>query len=385
MTPFLSRHSFLTGSNARVTPRLLMGIVASFMMSTSLPSTGLLAHAEESSPQRPFVLFQDNDRSMAEVADTFKAGPVSGYIHAANTETHTFVFTYNDPNDTAKTRNVAIIPLSEKLYNEMNALHRFDRVSITGELLNRPIPQPHVLVHQLKVLERWSETPTSAASDSTAHQEPTASAPDDKPVDIESILNESDSPTLLGKVHAIVGQGHVLMFDYKGTVIPVMVQDTTLTRTLWRGDKVKLALSMLPSPQEPHHLMLNPANGQVPVELVQAVKSLHEPPLTITGPLVYYPPSPLHTQAAWAIQHTDEFGLQWSFVLKAHNDTDQAKLDETVEQLWKAHKDTALESHHKWINPQVVLRVKGIGEETMPSQWNPVLKVDSIVDTATAP
>jgi hypothetical protein len=303
--------------------------------------------------------------------ETLKAklaqGPLSGFIHAANRQTNTYVLTVRDAATPGSFRNIALIADTDAIWQQLQSVNRFDAVTVSGEFLTRYYPQAHLLVKSLTVTEPWS--PKAPDSPGAKIETP--------PVDPSQELNESDE--LVGLVHALTGDGHVLMFDYKNTVIPVVVPDPALTRSLWRGDKVWLKLAQMPTPQQPVHWMLESfgkAEKQKglapPVKVLDAIRTLNGQTTTVSGPLTYYPAGPVFPQGAWAVESRDDQGLARYFVLSA---TDTVGLNRKLEGAWKQNCNEVMQGRHKLVNGSLNVEALGVVAIRQPNQPAPVLKL----------
>ncbi|MCA9841620.1 MAG: hypothetical protein KC475_05825 [Cyanobacteria bacterium HKST-UBA03] len=318
----------------------------------------------------PLMLFQDDFETLKAVEAAFNQGPVKGYIHAANQTTDTFVFTYVDAKDPAKIRNVSLIPKSIAVWKQFKDLTRFDEIAVTGQLLSRPVPQAHILVDKLEVIQRWPSTGLNESSYTN-------------PPNWNELLLQNNS--LVGKVHAVAGSGSVLMFDYQQTVVPVIVYEPELTKNLWRGDKVELTLSLVPSPDKPAHLMLENDGENNPVKLIKSVRDLEKQPLSVEGPLVRFPQNPIYKDGAWAIEYTDEDQVTWNFILQGKDgDEQQQAIDQFCQRLWEdlaapleeGHKEGFMLGRQKYVHPSTKIKATGLARQTNPSQPNPILMID---------
>ena len=337
-------------------PMLLLQILLAWLVLSPI--------AAASSPQ---TLAPDDTVTDGYMNRQLKHQGLTGYIHAANTATKTVVLTVNEPG--GKSRNVALIAETPALWNQLNTLQRYDLVRVKGERVYRLYPQAHVVINRLTVLKRWQ--PDVAKGLPALHADPNLANP---------FMALIDQPTLTGTIHAVAGQGHVLLLDYKGAVYPLVAPDNTQTQHLWRGDRVTLRLSMMVTPNSPLHLMLEPAtpgDTKRPVDVLEAIKTLHNQPTEAKGYLVLYPKSPAMAKDSWALAHTlPEGGVRYYLLESAWGKQGQMSLDRYLAHLWQSDPHAAEAGRQKWLKPQLLLQAKGLVWVEQPNQFQPRLRVN---------
>ena len=75
-------------------------------------------------------------------------------------------------------------------------------------------------------------------------------------------------------MHAIAGNGQILVVEYQDAVIPVFVKNGSLTQNLYRGDIVQLAFKLQHYPTEPVHLDVDASAAQ-PIQVLDSLHAKH--------------------------------------------------------------------------------------------------------------
>ena len=195
----------------------------------------------------------DNERGLTEWpaarSDDELEGILNGQqgvrVHGAIPSGNIYVFGEGGFYYSAYTRNPA-------LAETFKTLKRNDGLTITANYTRTGSAQPHINV---------SELTRNFESDSTfKHQ-----------FDY-SRFDGLESVTLLGSVHAVAGDGEVLVFNYEDIVIPVFVDEALHEEVsaLWKFDKVLLDLSIQRIPGRPLHFYTRDDSDDA-IRLVDAI------------------------------------------------------------------------------------------------------------------
>ena len=281
-----------------------------------------------------------------------------GRIHGAASDTQMFVMAVREPDNFFSHREFSLIPQDKAVQDTLNQLHRHDLVCVRGDLIANPSPQKHITLNSIQVLEPWTQPEV------TPYQR----------TGIPEELNEQTS--LTGKVHAIGGDGKILVVGYKDAVLPIYVSATEYTQGLYRGDIIKLAYQIQQYPQKPVHLQLD-TTAQQPLEVIDAIASWNGQPKTLTGNLVKFPQSPQLKFDVYAME-VDTEGIERYFTLiNFENMAEFENIRQKLAKIWDDHKATAVSGRNMLINPEVQIEATGIANIVSPEQANPQILLDS--------
>ncbi|WP_146155198.1 hypothetical protein [Enhygromyxa salina] len=286
-----------------------------------------------------------------------------GWMHASVPDAGLFVFTYRKPGDFFAYVDLPIIP-SGDTYTQLAELHRHDKVRLFGQFADNDAAKPHVRATGVELLEAY------ASAYETPSYERELALPDGVP--------ERDA--LVGKVHAVDGEGKILVLEWRDAVIPVRVDRPEQVRELWRNDKVRVHVSRASYPAKPAHLVLDPEVEQ-PVELRERVAEHHGEAVTMRGSLVLFPESPQIVFDIYALQVEDDDGIERNYTLVNFEDMEvfeaiRARLGE----IWHDAPETAKNGRNKLIKPGLELEVHGVLNVVSPAQANPQLLLSSPED-----
>ncbi len=280
---------------------------------------------------------------------------VRGWIHGAAHDLKQYVFFYRDPNDFFTHAAFTLVAANPNLLNQLKAVQRHDEVIIHGTYLKNPSPQHHIRVTQVKVV-----TPFNSGVKAPPRKRDAV-----LPKDLEG------GTEFLATVHAVEAAGAVLVFEYKDAIVPMFVKDTTHTKDLYRGDKVRVHYVIQKSPTLPAHVQLDP-KANPPVEVLEKVVDGHGQPITLEGNLVFFPKSPQIIFGIYALQTVDANGLKLNYTLVNFDDFDAfTEIRRKMEKVWEAEKATLEDGRNCFINPKIRIKATGIKNVTSPSQANP--------------
>jgi hypothetical protein len=325
-------------------------------VSASLLLWGLAADTMSSSPF-----------TMETLTTRVQAQGLRGTVHGANIKTRAYVLSVRNPSDFFDSYELSLVPGSPDIARKLQTLNRHDGITVIGRFLPNPTPQGHILVEKLTLDKPWHPNIPLPPQQSVV------------PADIVEDLSRHHE--LTGLVHAVFGEGRILVMDYRGTVIPVVVTDNTLARDLWRGDKITLRYIIQSRPNSPVHLVLDADtdNGKQPIRILESLSKLDGKPLTLEGPLILFPKSPLINRDIWALEQQDAEGNTRTFTLFNFDDAqDQVCLQQHLRSWWDQSKATLTTGRNKWINPQLKIRATGIANVESVNQANPQLKTQCV-------
>lgn len=287
---------------------------------------------------------------------------VEGWIHGSASAQGLFVFTYRTPGDFFDNIQMSLVALSPDLVRSLSTFHRNDKVRVKGSFLPNPSPQKHVLLSAIELLA------PAPALDPVPPYEHEAKIPDD--------LAGLREATFL--VHAVGGGGQILVVEYKDAVLPVYVQNTQLTRSLWRGDLVRLAFGIQSTPGRPTHLNLDESAAQ-PVQVIEAVRTRHGRPASIEGELVLFPKSPEILFNVFAVRELLVAGLNRQYTLVNFTDPVLFRaIREKLQAAWDRHPGAYVNGRNKLVSTRIRVRASGVFNEQDPGQANPQVLLDSI-------
>ena len=295
---------------------------------------------------------------------------IEGEMHGVYPELRQYVFTYRTPKKFFDFVEASLVTSDPALDAQLAALHRHDRVRITGRLLDNPSPQMHVKLGSVELVKEWEPTPAMI------EYEYEASVPRD--------LEGRSEATFL--VHAVHAGGSLLVVEYQDVVLPVFVKRPELTKDLARNDVVRLKYELRALPHRPVHLEL--AAVDKPIEVVESVFAMDGQPALVEGALVLFPKSPQVIFNVFAVLQELPDGLQRQYTLLPRPPEDpavgQAEFDakfkavrEKLQAAWDAAgADAVVSGRNKLISTKVRVRATGKFNEEQANQANVQIYLD---------
>lgn len=272
-----------------------------------------------------------------------------------------YVFFYRDPNDFFIHEAFTMIPTTAAARATLKDVERHDLVILHGEIAPNPSAQKHLLVNTIQIVDAYDP-----GINVPKHQRQ-AKFPDD-------LVNGKD---FVGIVHAIGGEGEILVMEYKDAVVPVFVSDKALAKDLYRGDKIRLHYTIQKGPRSPTHLNLDPAVKK-PIELIDPIKAQDGKQLTLEGNLVFFPKSPQLLFGVYAIQVVDADGTKRNHTLVNFDDMDVfTEIRRKLEKIWNAKSTSIEDGRNCFVNPKIKIRATGKGHVVSPEQANPQILLES--------
>jgi hypothetical protein len=248
---------------------------------------------------------------------------------------------------------------------QLATLQRHDFIQIKGAA-NPTVSshQNHILIEELTILSKFSPPMT----DVDAYEHYT-----------KLLKDVSDKTELIVKVHASLVDGKVFVVEYGDANIPIVVTDNSQTQDLYRGDKVKIRFTVQSFPTSPVHFLLNP--GPMGLEVLDRIVEQHEQPQDRCGELVMFPKSPQVKFNVFALKTDIGDNLFRTYTLINFEDIDLfLALRDKAQKAWDDHPETAIAGRNYYINPNIKVCAKGLGNMIVPTQANPQIIVNDIND-----
>lgn len=293
-------------------------------------------------------------------------GPgITGWIHGSVADRNLFVFTYRTPGNFFDFVELSLTAQDDSdLQTKIATFGRHDKVLVKGSFLKNPSPQKHIKVNSISLVEKYQ-----APYERDAYRYE-AKIPDD--------LLKASRGTFL--VHAIAGEGAVLVLEYKDQVVPVFVKKPLLTKALYRGDVIELAYVLQKNPDSPAHLNLDDGAAN-PLVVKESVRALHGKPAALDGELVLFPKSPEIMFNVFALlQHLDN-GLTRQYTLVNFDDpVTFQKIRAKLQAEWDKFPAAYVNGRNKLVSTKVRVRAKGIFNEVDPGQANPQILLKGVDD-----
>ncbi len=190
---------------------------------------------------------------------------VVGWIHGSVKYTGLYVFTYRNAKDFFDYLEISLTSDKQAIREKFASFNRHDKVRIKGSFLQNPSPQKHVNVESIEIVKKF---------ESSIQAEPyqyDAKIPDD--------LYKAKSASFL--VHAIAGEGRILVLEYRDAVVPVFVNKRTdLSQDLQRNDMIHLSYVIQKDPGHPVHLRLDEQAAE-PLKVTESIRQIHGKPAVI--------------------------------------------------------------------------------------------------------
>lgn len=299
---------------------------------------------------------------MADIAQQLSDNGLQGLVHGADSERGLYVMSYHLPGDFFARYNMSLLARTTALKNLLLTLNRNDRILVKGRLGGQDTPQPHIILSEFRVLKKYDPAIESPAG----HWEKEIHLPEDL----------KDLTELTAQVHAIAGDGQVIVIEYRDTILPLIANanQARSTKALYRGDVIRFKFEIQGAPYRPTHLKLI-GSDERPLQVLERVVEKHEQTISIEGRLVLFPKSPTITRDVWAIEEKLQDGLARYYTLvnfKEVNGTmpEFDRIDQKLRSIWSDNKQSAFAGRNKFINLAVQIRATGKATVFDPNQAN---------------
>jgi hypothetical protein len=286
-----------------------------------------------------------------------------GWVHGASPTQGLFAFTYRNPNDFFDFVVMSLVADTPDLIKQLESLNRHDKVRVKGTFLENPSPQKHIAVESVEMVKKFNA--------------PYPVPPYDHDAKLPDELLGKTSAMFL--VHALHSDGHLLVVEYKDSILPIWVKNADLTKTLFRGDMLRLSYRIQKHPDQPTHLrILEDVPGAVTV--VESIRAKHGTPGSVTGKLVMFPKSPEIIFNVFAVLEELPEGLTRQYTLVNFENSDAFKqIREKLQAAWDRHPDF-VNGRNKLVNTQVRVKATGTFNDIVANQANPQILLKTADD-----
>ncbi len=298
-----------------------------------------------------------------EVQKLLKTTGAEGWIHGAVESQGTYAFTFRGT-DFFDYIVMSLVSTDPAMLKQLAAISRHDKVRIKGDFLPNPSPQKHILVSSIEVLKPFQQPYPVHSYD---HE---AKLPDD-------LMNKTSATFL---VHAIGGDGHILVVEYKDSIVPIFVKNADLAKDLYRGDLVKLQIGLQRYPNQPVHVKLNEKSPK-PIEVLEAIREIHGKPTPkegMEGALILFPKSPEIMFNVFALKQDLPEGLSRQYTLVNFDDPAVfAKIRQKLQTAFDKYPNAYINGRNKLVSTKIRVKATGILNEVNASQANPQILLSS--------
>ena len=299
---------------------------------------------------------------MKEVEKELTTSGVDGWIHGSVESQGLYVFTYRTPGNFFDYVEMSLVSYSPEMMKELGTYNRQDKVRVKGSFLPNPSPQKHILVSSIEMI--------------TQYQTPYPTQPYQHQAKIPDELLTLTTATFL--VHAIAGDGHILVVEYKDSILPIFVQNETFTKNLFRGDVVQLKFKVQSYPNQPVHLNLDEKDPQ-PLQVLESIQAKHGKQGVVEGALILFPQSPEIKFNVFAVQEQLQAGLSRQYTLVNFDDPGLfQKIRDALQKAWDQYPGAYVNGRNKLISTHVRVKATGTFNEIDPSQANPQVLLNSL-------
>lgn len=287
-----------------------------------------------------------------------------GWIHGSLKDRQLFVFTYRNPENFFDYAELPLVGDDSMVVAKLASFKRHDKVLIKGTFLHNSSPQTHVLVTSVEMVKKYE---SAYPSDSFSY---------DSEVPRE-LLKQREGTFL---VHAIAGDGHVLVLEYQGMVVPLVARNNERTRDLSRNDLVHVKYIVRRHPSRPVHLEID-EDAASPVKLMESIKNINGKPASLEGALVLFPKSPQIITNVFAVLQETRGGTNRQFTIVNFENAEVLKqAREKLQQAWDRHPGEYINGRNKLISKTLRVHVTGIFNQVDANQANPQILISSAED-----
>lgn len=298
---------------------------------------------------------------LKQVEQELTSSGVTGWIHGSVGERKLFVFTYRDPKDFFDYIEMSVVAPDPVLLGQLRSLKRHDKVRLKGKFLFNPSPQKHILVSSIETIKPYE---SAFPAEPYSHL---ARVPDE-------LLGLTRATFL---VHAVGGDGHILVTEYKDAVLPIFVRDAKLTQGLYRGDVIELKFGVQGHPKNPTHLVLD-EHGDQPLKVLESIRAKHGKPAVVEGALVLFPKSPEIQFNVFAVQEELPAGLKRQYTLVNFDNPELfKKIRAALQKAWDNAPRQYVNGRNKLISTRIRVKATGTFNEVDPNQANPQILLPS--------
>ena len=301
---------------------------------------------------------------LTQIENGLKSTGIVGFVHGSVESQGLFVFTYRNPNDFFDSVQMSLVAHDAAIEKTLAQLGRHDKVRIKGAFLKNPSPQKHINLTSLEVVQPYKP------GYEMGRYPHTAKIP-------EELKGKGHAKFL---VHAMAGEGHILVLEFKDSLVPVFARNVNFVKDLYRNDLIELSYLDQDFPEAPTHLKLNESIPQ-PIKVLESIKAIHGKPGSIEGALVLFPKSPDIIFNVFAVEQLLPAGLRRQFTLiNFENPEVFKKMREKLQAAWNRHPRAYFNGRNKLISTAIKVRASGIFNEVDASQANPQVLIQKLDD-----
>lgn len=300
----------------------------------------------------------------AKLEPALKGEGLVGWMHGAISDRGLYVFTYRDPNDFFKSAEFPVVTHVPAVIERLKTLNRHDRIKIKGQFIRNGAPIVHIYVSDLEILGTYND-----GIDVPPYQYS------------EEALKELMAQTeVLAKVHAISGEGRILVIEYKDAVVPIFVEETSVSKNLHRGDTIRLQYVVRDFPNRPPHLSPD-LSKPAPIQIRHKITEDHGKTMSREGILVMFPKSPQISVDVFAVQYVDSDGIGLEYTLV---NFESAEIFEQIraklKAAWDRNSGAVVSGRNKLLNPKIRVKATGMINVQAQNQANPQILVADPAD-----
>jgi hypothetical protein len=311
-----------------------------------------------------FISIQSGAVDIKAVEEALTGKGLEGWVHGTVADKELYVFTYRNPDNFFDYITMSLVPATAEIRAKLAASKRHDKLRITGSFMPNPSPQKHISVTAVEVVKDYKpayEVPAFVYS-----------------TEVPKALRKDGTASFL--VHAIGGEGHILVVEYQDQVVPIFARDTAYTAGLSRNDVIRLKYKVQEAPNRPRHLMVDD-NAKEPVKMVERIADINEKPADVQGTLVMFPKSPEIIFNVFAVLQDAKEGYSRQFTIVNFENPEVFKAArEKLQAAWDAHPGEWKNGRNKLVSTKVRVRVKGNFNQVSVNQANPQVLIGSADD-----
>jgi hypothetical protein len=298
---------------------------------------------------------------LAKVEADLKGEGAVGWMHGATEHLGLYAFTIRNPENFFDYVIVSLVDSESVSRAKLAEFSRHDKVRIQGEFLDNSSPQKHVLVKAIELVKKYE--PAAGAMPDYQYQ-----------TDLPKDLLGLNSAKLL--VHAIGGEGHILVTEFKDAIVPIFVRNAALTKDLFRNDIIEARFRVQSHPSRPAHLRLL-ENEPQPIKVIERIQQKHLQAADMTGSLVMFQKSPDIIFNVFAVQELLSDGLSRQYTIVNFKDPEIfAKIRQKLQDAW-TEKPDSINGRNKLVSQKLKVRVRGVFNIVDANQANAQILVES--------
>ena len=289
---------------------------------------------------------------------------LGGWVHGNFESQQLFVFTWRHPDNFFVNLQLPMVPGNDTAKEQIMMLRRHDYVVIKGSFIKNNAPLRHMKIDEFVKIDKW--------------EGPGADIDYKYKASLEKEIVNKDFATF--KIHAVDGDGSVLVVEYKDIIIPVFNSQPKMAAGLYRNDIIYLKYKVREAPFQPVHLEID-YDRKDPLLVLEKIVKGHGEKVEMVGSLVMFPKSPQIIFNVYALREKDTNGLTRNYTLVNFEDIDLfLALREKLEEAWKAKEDSAEYDRNKFINRKILIRARGTKNVIHPGQANPQILIKDMKD-----